>query len=125
MKSEIFRAYDIRGRYPDEFNEADVREIARVLFKHFQKGKIIIGHDGRTSSPPLYQALLTEFGQKRTLDGGLMTTPMLYYLAKTLSVAGGVMVTASHNPKQINGLKIVDGKGNAMSGFDIKKLMKK
>lgn len=123
MKPEIFRAYDIRGRYPNELDEDGVREIARALAKRFPKGKIVIGHDGRKSSPALSQALLSGFGKKRTLDGGLMTTPMLYYFAKTLSVTAGVMVTASHNPKQINGLKVVDGDANPLSGLEIRKLL--
>lgn len=123
MKGEIFRAYDIRGRYPDELAEQDVEEIAHALLKRFRNGKIVIGHDGRKSSPVLYDALRKGFGGARVLEGGLMTTPMLYYLSKTLPVVGGVMVTASHNPKEINGLKIVDGKGNAMSGFEVEKLL--
>lgn len=123
MKGEIFRAYDIRGRYPDELDEQDMREIARALSKRFRGGKIIIGHDGRISSPTLYKALRGGFGAKRILEGGLMTTPMLYYLAKTLPVVGGVMITASHNPKEINGLKVVDGDANAISGMEIKKWM--
>lgn len=123
MKPEIFRAYDIRGRYPSALDEQDVQEIARVLAKKFPKGKIVIGHDGRKSSPVLSKALIRGFGRRRTLDGGLMTTPMLYYFAKTLPVAAGVMVTASHNPKQINGLKVVDGDANPLSGLEIKKLL--
>ncbi len=123
MKPEIFRVYDIRGRYPNELNERDVFDIGRVLSERLRGGKIIVGHDGRLSSPTLFGAFCKGFGMKRVLDGGLMTTPMLYYLSKTLPVVGGVMVTASHNPKEINGLKMVDRNGDAISGLEVKKWM--
>src|SRR5512140_3101952 len=123
MKDEIFRAYDIRGRYPQDFAEDDVRVIARVVNRHLPKGKVVLGHDGRKSSPSLYRALVSAFPSRRVIKAGLVTTPMLYFLVHDLRAAGGITVTASHNPKNINGLKIVGKNEEAISGIEVKKML--
>lgn len=135
MNQNIFKAYDIRGKYPEELNEEAVSEIIPALVKHFKKGlpayrrgKIIVGHDARLSSPKLYGAVIKslETGDSKLeiLHAGLMTTPMLYFLVHKLKAAGGIMITASHNPKEYNGLKVVDSKGGVMSGKEIYELYK-
>lgn len=136
MKKEIFKAYDIRGRYPDEVNEKVVAEIAAVLSKKFGKKKIVIGHDARLSSKSLYVAALSGIMNQelRIMDLrhpsilrnsyfmihalGLCTTPMFYFWCHKLKLPG-IMVTASHNPKEFNGLKVVGLKGEVISGLDI------
>lgn len=121
----IFKAYDVRGRYPDELNEAAVSEIVSVLAKKFGKGKVAVGHDTRLSSPALYKSALNALvasGQSLVaVPLGPCTTPMFYFLCNELKAAGGVMVTASHAPKEFNGLKVVNEKGEVVSGSEILK----
>jgi len=138
MNPNIFKAYDIRGKYPEEINEEAVAEITKALAKHFsakggsafggKKGKIIIGHDARLSSESLYKiAVRTLNAKPSTLNPipvGMITTPMLYFLVNKLKAAGGIMITASHNPKEYNGLKVVGPTGDVMSGEEIRKLLR-
>lgn len=125
MKKEIFKAYDIRGRYPDEINEEAVAEIARALAKKFGSGKVVVGHDARLSSPAIYKSILATLvasGQSLVaIPLGPCTTPMFYFSARKSKAVGGVMVTASHAPKEFNGLKVVGAKGEVLSGEEIKK----
>lgn len=118
MKSNIFRGYDIRGIYPTELDEDTAYTFGLGFGTHIQKlgkQKCVVGHDNRTSSPALYDALIkgiTETGvDVVSLD--LCTTPMYYYACIKLGIPSGVMVTASHNPKEDNGLKFAfDESGN-------------
>ena len=127
MNSKIFKANDIRGKYPDELNERDVFEIAKAVRKHFgPRAKIVVGRDTRLSSPSLYKAVLEgvkcQMLNVKCFEVGMITTPMLYFLVNKLKADGGIMVTASHNPKEYNGLKIVGKKAAPMSGKEIEKL---
>ncbi len=108
MQEEIFKAYDIRGIYPKEINEEAVYKIGRALVKFLQAKKIVIGRDIRESSPTLFKHLAQGIIDEgaTVYDLGLATTPMLYYASGKLEVGGGVMITASHNPKQYNGIKL-------------------
>ena len=132
MDPIIFKAYDIRGRYPKEINEEVVAKIAREVRGRLGGGKIVVGHDARLSSPALYKSVLQSLKIKKFLPAGrqvkfkieavgLATTPMLYFLVNKLKAAGGIMITASHNPKEFNGLKIVGKKAIPISGAEIKK----
>jgi phosphomannomutase len=127
MIPSIFKAYDIRGRYPEEINEAAVTEIVKVLAKYFRKGKIVVGHDARLSSPSLYKAVLQSLkieNLKLKIEAvGLVTTPMLYFLVTKLKATGGIMITASHNPKEYNGLKVVGPNVSMISGKEVWELM--
>src|SRR3989344_9589823 len=116
MDQSIFKPYDIRGKYPDEINKESVRTITAGILENYKKGKIVLGHDARLSSPSLYEAALKEVKSKKTfsiIEAGLITTPMLSFLVNKFKADLGIMVTASHNPKDFNGLKIV--KKNAVS----------
>ncbi len=114
----IFRGYDIRGIYPQELDENIVYTIGLGFGSYIRsmgKTSCVIGHDNRISSPSLYEAL--QEGIRQTgidiISLGLCTTPMYYYACIKLQVYSGVMVTASHNPKDDNGLKFAfDEKGN-------------
>ena len=123
MNTKIFKAYDVRGKYPDEINEAAVEKICGSLGRYFKKGAVVIGHDARLSSSSLYKAAID--GIKKTRKSGefflvgMVTTPMLYFLVNRLKATGGIMVTASHNPKEFNGLKIMGPKADPISGEDI------
>ncbi|PJC65418.1 MAG: hypothetical protein CO020_00755 [Candidatus Colwellbacteria bacterium CG_4_9_14_0_2_um_filter_50_12] len=126
MDKGIFRAYDIRGIYPEELDERSTYVLGRVLASRiFKRGKIIVGHDVRLSSPALYRAILrglrSESSGSRIVTAGLVTTPMLWFLVHRLKAAGGAMVTASHNPKEYNGLKVVRGDETLVSGREILK----
>ena len=115
----IFRGYDIRGKYPEDLNEDVAYTIGRsfgTYIKQFNQKKCIVGHDNRYSYQELTKALVTGI-----LDSGmdvvyldLVTTPMYYYAQIKLDIPAGVMVTASHNPKDDNGFKFAfDYRGNA------------
>ena len=108
MKKEIFREYDIRGIYPKELNEQDYEIIGKAFASYIEEKDVIIGHDNRLSSEKLSAALtkgLMSAGA-HVLDLGLCTTPMYYAIKKKLKYKNGLMITASHNPKEYNGLKI-------------------
>jgi len=136
MDSSIFKAYDIRGKYPQEINEKIVSEIIRRFFN--SKFKIIIGHDARLSSPSLYKAAIKQLKiqsapsanwRRRTklkiVPAGMTTAPMLYFLVNKLNADFGIMLTASHNPKEYNGLKIVGKNAVPISGKEILRIMNK
>lgn len=117
--SKIFRAYDVRGIYPDELNEEIAEKIAGATVKFLQAKKMVIGEDARISSPALREAVLNG-ARKVGCDIyyiGQCTTPLFYFSVNKLGADGGIMITASHNPPQYNGLKIV-GKGSASISID-------
>ncbi len=124
INQKIFKANDIRGIYPKEINEKAVFLIATGLSKHF-KTKVAIGYDARASSPSLYSELKRGLKQNKKLkiiDAGLITTPTMYYLVNSLKLDGGVMVTASHAPKEFNGMKVVREEAQMLSGEELFKI---
>lgn len=124
IDSSIFKAYDIRGIYPDEINERVFYFIGRAylqLIKVESKKKtpkIVIGQDARPSSPKLFQALAQGIIEEGggVIDIGQSTTPELYFAVNFLKSDGGLMVTASHNPAGYNGLKVTREKAIPISG---------
>lgn len=105
----IFRAYDIRGIYPKDINEENVFLIAKAYIKHFNVKKVVVAGDVRISTPSLKASLikgLIENGAE-VIDIGTVTTDMMYFGVVNQNADGGIMVSASHNPKEYNGLKIV------------------
>lgn len=118
IKKNIFRGYDIRGIYPSEIDEDTAYTIGLGFGSHIKnlgKTTCVVGHDNRLSSPALYQSLIkgiTETGIN-IISLGLCTTPMYYYACIKLKTYSGIMVTASHNPKDDNGFKFAfDESGN-------------
>lgn len=118
INKNIFRGYDIRGIYPTEIDEDTAYTIGLGFgsyIKSIGKKNCVVGHDNRISSPILFKALI-EGILKTGIDVislGLCTTPMYYYACIKLKIYSGVMVTASHNPKDDNGFKFAfDEKGN-------------
>mgnify|MGYP002652628994 CR=1 FL=1 len=109
MTASAFKAYDIRGRVPDELNEALATRIAVAMSELLDPGPVVIGRDVRLSSPALQAALSTGFRAcgRDVLDIGLCGTEEVYFQTAHQGAAGGVMVTASHNPMDYNGLKLV------------------
>lgn len=119
INSDIFRAYDIRGIYPEEINENAAYLIGRAYVKFLGKKnpKIVIGQDGRLSSPSLFRALTRGIIDQgaNIIDIGLAITPMLYFAVAHFKYDGGVSITASHNPAQYNGFKFVREKAIPIS----------
>ncbi len=124
----IFHAYDVRGSYPREINAHVVEMVARAVGGYLRKGIVVVGHDGRTSSPALAFAALRGLATTRPrhllVDIGVATTPMCYYLVEALQAAGGIMITASHNPKGMNGMKVMGPHAVAISGHELARIMK-
>lgn len=114
-----FKAYDIRGIVPDELNQNLVYKIGKALAKYLGAKSIVIGKDIRKSSPELSNALangLSDAGCD-VIDIGLCGTEMIYFATPFLNADGGVMITASHNPPQYNGLKFVK-RNSVPLGYD-------
>lgn len=120
MLGKVFKAYDIRGTYPDPLDETVAWKVgfgtATLLLEESRDAgdaspmgrTICVGHDMRTSSPSLRDALCRGLmdGGANVIDVGLVDTPFVYFSINHLDCAGGVQVTASHNPPQYNGFKI-------------------
>lgn len=108
MEEKIFKAYDIRGIYPTELNGEVACQIGRAIVQYTRAKKIAVGMDMRTSSPEIQAGLvrgITEQGSDVTIIG-LVSTPMLYFASWKLDVDAAVMITASHNTAEWNGLKL-------------------
>lgn len=103
-----FKAYDIRGIYNKDFNKDDVYKIGRFLPGLLKADKVLVGRDVRETSPEVYDSLtdgITDSGID-VYDMGLATTPMVYFTTARHQFPASVQITASHNPKEYNGLKI-------------------
>src|SRR5210317_45494 len=104
-----FKAYDVRGRVPDELNDDLAYKIGQAFSAFLQAGRVVVGYDIRLSSKDLVSALsegLTTGGTE-VLNIGLCGTEEVYYATGALNADGGIMVTASHNPAEYNGMKFV------------------
>lgn len=103
----IFKAYDVRGVVPDELDDEAARRIGGAFADFAGSSRIAVGRDGRTSSPVLAEALIDGITSRGVDvdDIGMVTTDMVYFAAGSLDQPG-VMVTASHNPKGYNGIKL-------------------
>ncbi|MDR2871026.1 MAG: phosphomannomutase [Xanthomonadaceae bacterium] len=109
MDLRCFKAYDIRGRIPDELNEDLANRVGRAAAEILDPGPVVLGRDVRLSSPALQKALADGLNAagRDVIDIGLCGTEEVYFQTFHLQAAGGVMVTASHNPMDYNGLKLV------------------
>ena len=109
LAPEIFKAYDVRGLYPTEIDEAGAYAIGRAYVEQFEPRTIAVGRDMRVSSPSIAGAVRegAADGGADVLDLGLVGTEMVYFAVGELGLDGGIAVTASHNPKQYAGMKIV------------------
>lgn len=118
MESNAFKAYDIRGRVPDELNESLASRIGVALAGQLGPGPVVLGRDVRRSSPGLQSALADGLhaAGREVIDIGLCGTEEVYFQTDHLAAAGGVMVTASHNPIDYNGMKLVREGARPISG---------
>ena len=118
MNISCFKAYDIRGRIPDQLNDDIAYRIGRAYAQFLQPETVVVGQDVRPTSPSLTQALikgLTEGGAD-VLDIGLCGTEEVYFATSHVKADGGIMVTASHNPSDYNGMKLVREESRPISG---------
>jgi|SRR3989344_4286493 len=109
INSSIFKSYDVRGIYPGELNEGAAFAVGRAFVKHTNVKNVVVGHDARLSSPALFNALcagLLVEGAK-CISIGQMPTEGLYFAVGNYDFEGGIMITASHNPKEYNGFKMM------------------
>ena len=109
LDPKVFKAYDVRGVYPSELDERGAYAIGRAYVEVFEPKAIAVGHDMRVSSPAVADAVMrgaADAGSDVT-DIGMVGTEMLYFAVGELGLDGGVAVTASHNPKEFTGMKIV------------------
>ncbi|MEW6616292.1 MAG: phosphomannomutase/phosphoglucomutase [Thermodesulfobacteriota bacterium] len=105
----IFKAYDIRGIYPEEINEETVYRIAQAYVEFVKPKEVVLGKDVRLSSPSLWRAAaqgINDIGVD-VIDIGTISTDMLYFSVATYGFDGGITISASHNPAQYNGMKVV------------------
>jgi phosphomannomutase len=109
LDPKVFKAYDVRGTYQTELDEEGARAIARAYVEHFEPRKIAVGRDMRLSSPTIAAAAIEGAAEAGAdvLDLGLVGTEMVYFAVGELGLDGGIAVTASHNPKEYTGMKIV------------------
>jgi phosphomannomutase len=109
LDPKVFKAYDVRGIHPTEIDEDGAYRIGRAYVEHFEPRSIAVGRDMRLAAPTMTAALIegAADGGADVLDLGLVGTEMVYHAVGELGLDGGVCVTASHNPKEYTGMKIV------------------
>jgi phosphomannomutase len=114
----IFKAYDVRGLYPEEINEDVAYEIGRAFVVFLDARRIAVSRDMRLSSPSIAAAFMDGALDQGcdVVDYGLMGTDMLYFAVARDKHDGGAQITASHNPKQYNGMKLVRREAFPLSG---------
>ena len=114
----IFKAYDVRGLYPAEMNETVARQIGRGLVAYLDAQRIGVSRDMRVSSPTIAAAFIEGALSQGAdvVDLGMLGTDMMYFAVVSADLQGGAQITASHNPKQYNGVKLVRAEALPLSG---------
>jgi len=127
MEDKIFKTYDIRGIFSEEISEEGAYFVGRAYASYLgPHAKIVVGRDGRSSSPQLFKKLkegMIDSGG-HVFNLGMSTTPLLNYSVIKKEFDGGAMVTASHNPPKYNGFKLIKAKGLQLYGKEIKIIKK-
>ncbi|MBS1707130.1 MAG: phosphomannomutase/phosphoglucomutase [Armatimonadetes bacterium] len=122
-----FKAYDVRGKVPGELNPEIARAIGRAYARQTGAKTVCVGYDIRLSGPELAEALTGGLNEEGTsvVDLGMVGTEMVYFATAAYGYDGGVMITASHNPPEYNGMKMVRQESRPISGdtglYDIEK----
>ena len=117
-KLDCFKAYDVRGRVPDQLNEEIARRIGRAYAEVVKPRKVVVGHDIRLTSEAIKAALADGLREQGVdvYDIGLCGTEEIYFATSHAQMDGGIVVTASHNPKDFNGMKFVREESRPISG---------
>ncbi len=104
----VFKAYDIRGKYPAELNEETAYKLGRAFVRFLNTSEVCVGRDMRISSPFLFENLIEGVMDEGAdvIDIGLCSTPMFYFAMGNYQLKSGIMITASHNPSEYNGFKL-------------------
>ena len=134
LDPKVFKAYDVRGVYGSELDEDGAYAVGRAYVAHFEPRTVAVGRDMRLSSPSMAEAVIhgAADGGAEVRDLGLVGTEMVYHAVGSLGLEGGICVTASHNPKEYTGMKVVrrgalpvgsdsgllDVRDRALRGFD-------
>lgn len=126
LPAAVFKAYDIRGTVPDQLNAGFAHQLGLALAQRARNegvATLVVGYDGRVSSPELSNALQEGIlqGGVNTIDLGMVPTPLVYFAAYTQKTGSGVAITGSHNPPNYNGFKMMLG-GKTLYGDDIQQL---
>jgi len=118
LDPSIFKAYDVRGLYPDQIHEEIATQIGRAFVAYLGAQRIAVSRDMRLSSPSLAAAFIAGARDQGgdVVDLGMMGTDMLYFAVARDGFDGGAQITASHNPKQYNGIKLVREQAIPLSG---------
>jgi phosphomannomutase len=118
INAGIFKAYDIRGLYPGEINETVAREIGRGFATYLKASQVGVSRDMRVSSPAIAAAFIDGVRQQGThvVDYGMLPTDVMYFAVVNDGLEGGAQITASHNPGQYNGIKMVRAEALPLSG---------
>ena len=118
ISASIFKAYDVRGLYPSEVNEDAARQIGRGFVAYLKAKRIAVSRDMRLSSPAVAAAFIDGARQQGAdvVDYGMLATDMMYFAVARDGHDGGAQITASHNPKQYNGIKLVRREAFPLSG---------
>jgi phosphomannomutase len=111
LDPKVFKAYDVRGIYGEELDEEGAYAIGRAYVEEFEPRRIAVGRDMRTHAPAVAAAVVEGAADAGSdvVDIGMVGTEMLYFAVGELGLDGGIAVTASHNPKEYTGMKIVRG----------------
>lgn len=126
----IFKAYDIRGTYPDQVDERIAFDIGAAMVRFLGAKRLVVGRDMRTMAPSVQDAVIEGMLSQGcdVVDIGLASTPMGYYAIGKIPCDGGLVVTASHNPKQYIGFKLCRKEARPMSADtgikDIERMVK-
>ncbi|MFZ8829946.1 MAG: hypothetical protein ACO2OO_00625, partial [Candidatus Aenigmatarchaeota archaeon] len=121
----IFKPYDIRGIYPNEINEKIAYKIAKACARYFNGNNALIGGDGRISTPLLKKGIIDGLLEEgvNVYDLGIISTSTFNFIISRGNFDFGLQITASHNPKEFNGIKVYDGLGNTIGiDFGLKKI---
>ena len=118
LNPSIFKAYDVRGLHPGEINEEVARQIGRGFVAYLKAKQIGVSRDMRVSSPTLAAAFIDGARQQGAdvIDYGMLGTDQLYYAVVNDHLEGGAQITASHNPGEYNGIKMVRAEALPLSG---------
>ena len=121
---KLFGTNGVRGIFAKDFTLEFVHDLILSISTHFKHGKILVGYDGRHSSPVISKIVCSTLNAAGFDCGlaGLVPTPCLEFATKSLDYDGGIMITASHNPPEYNGIKPVASDGVEISREDEKKI---
>jgi len=117
---KLFGTNGVRGIFSEDFNLEFIHDLILSISTYFQHGTILVGYDGRHSSPVISKIVCStlNFAGLDCHIAGLVPTPCLEFATKNLGYDGGIMITASHNPSEYNGIKLVASDGIEISRED-------